>query len=55
MSLIITSNIDTNERDYNNQGIQGGLNRPFSYSNTIDDLVVPKDAEIALARSAWYT
>ena len=48
MSLIITSNIDTDKQEYNNQGITGGLNQPNSYSNTIDDLVIPKNAEIAV-------
>ena len=48
MSLIITSNTDTDKDTYDNQGISGGLNKPNSYSNTIDDLVIPKNAEIAV-------
>ena len=48
MSLLITSNTDTNHSEYNNQGITGGLNKPNSYSNTIDDLIIPKNAEIAV-------
>ena len=48
MSLLITSNTDTNHSEYNNQGITGGLNQPNSYSNTIDDLIIPKNAEIAV-------
>jgi hypothetical protein len=47
MSLVITSNIDVNSKKQNSR-TQTGLNRPFSYNNSIDNLFIPKNSEIAV-------
>ncbi len=43
MSLVITSNIDKD-----NPNNQGGINLPYSYTNSMDNLKIPANSEIAV-------
>lgn len=48
MSFIITSNIDVNNYGKSPNVITQGINRPYSYSNSMDNIQIPEDSEIAV-------
>jgi hypothetical protein len=48
MSYIITSNIDINHKNGKNVALNNGINRPFSYQNAMDNIMIGKNSEIAV-------
>mgnify|MGYP003634808778 FL=1 len=49
MSYIITSNIDVNQQNKTPTVQTQGLNRAFTYSNSMDNIVIPENSEISVA------
>ena len=51
MSYIITSNIDVNHRSgmKDPSVVRNGMNKPYSYTNSMDSMVIPANSEIAVA------
>ena len=48
MSYIITSNIDVNNYGKTPNSVVQGINKPYSYTNSMDNIIIPEDSEIAL-------
>ena len=49
MSYIITSNVDVNYQNKAPTVQTEGLNRAYSYSNSMDNIVIPENSEISVA------
>ena len=49
MSYIITSNIDVNHANKDPNTISNGMNKAYSYTNSMDSMVIPENSEIAVA------
>ena len=49
MSYIITSNIDVNHQNKFSTVATNGINKAFSYSNAMDNVVIPSNSEIAVS------